>query len=80
MGGIDTYTAPYAPTASFPCSRAYPMFSVVFQWHASGSTAGAHGSTAYAVVPLGTTVALPLEVSPSVQLSVASLLFTVVAR
>ena len=23
-----------------------PLFSVVFQWHASGSTAGAHGSTA----------------------------------
>ena len=73
MGGIDTYTAPYAPTASFPFSGAFPMFSVDFQWHASGSTAGAHGSTAYAVVPLGTSVALPLGVSPSVQLSVACL-------
>ena len=58
----------------------YPLFSVDIQWHASGSTAGAHGSTAYAVVPLGTSVALPLGVSPSVQLSVAGLQFTVVAR
>ena len=32
------------------------------------------------VVPLGTSVALPLGVSPSVQLSVAGLHFTVVAR
>ena len=51
----------------------YPLFSVDFLWLASGSTAGAHGSTAYAVVPLGTSVALPLGVSPSVQLSVACL-------
>jgi hypothetical protein len=56
------------------------LFSVEVQWYASGSTACAHGSTAYAVVPLGTTVVLPLEVSPSVQLSVAGLHFTAVAR
>ena len=73
MGGINTYTAPYAPTTSFPFSGAFPCFLWCFQHLASGSTASAHGSTAYAVVPLGTSVALPLRVSPSVQRFVVGL-------
>ena len=80
MSGINTYIAPYAPTTSFLFSGTFLCYLWCFHHLASGSTASAHSSTTCAVVPLGTSVALPLRVSPSVQLSVAGLHLTVVGQ